>query len=206
MLDPDSSLPGSFAGMRLRYILDTEDWNTDVLSWTVDAGNQQRTRIALEFGTGYAAARAGRTADAAAALQRLTRAREALSAAVTASNSEPDATVAREWARILEGQLAAVTTGLAASTATLQELASAEEKLPIEFGPPAIDKPSYELLGEALLAANRPKEALTAFDKALARTPERTASLVGLAQAAEKLGDASKAAAVRSKLQRIWKQ
>ena len=206
MLDPDSSLAGSFAGMRLRYILDTEEWSSDVVSWTVDAGNQQRTRIALEFGTGYAAARAGRNADAASALQRLTRAREALSAALTASNTEQDAAVAREWARILEGQLAAVTNGLAASTSTLQELASAEEKLPIEFGPPAIDKPSYELLGEALLAANRPKDALTAFEKSLARTPERTASLVGLAQAAEKAGDSARATAVRARLQALWRQ
>jgi predicted Zn-dependent protease len=191
--------------MRLRYILDTEDWNADVVSWTVDAGSQQRTRIALEFGTGYAAARAGRKAEAASALQRLVRARQALGAAVGASNTERDAALAREWARILETQLAAVTSGIAGSIAALQDIAIAEEKLPIEFGPPAIDKPSYELLGEAYLAANRPNEAEAAFEKALARTPERTASLVGLMQAAEKLGDVKKAAALRAKLRAIWK-
>jgi tetratricopeptide (TPR) repeat protein len=185
MLDPDSSLAGSFAGMRLRYILDTEEWNADVISWTVDAGSQQRTRIALEFGTGYAGARAGRKADAAGALQRLAR--------------------AREWARILETQLAAVTSGIAGSIPALQDIALAEEKLPIEFGPPAIDKPSYELLGEAYLAANRATDAQAAFEKALARTPERTASLVGLMQAAEKLGDVKKAAVIRAKLRAIWK-
>jgi tetratricopeptide (TPR) repeat protein len=205
MLDPDSSPAGSFAGMRLRYILDTEDWNTDVVSWMVDAGSQQRTRIALEFGTGYAAARAGRKAEATSALQRLVRAREALATAVDASNTERDAALAREWARILETQLAALTSGITGSIAALQDIAIAEEKLPIEFGPPAIDKPSYELLGEALLAANRANEAQAAFEKALARTPERTASLAGLMQAAEKLGDAKKAAAIRAKLQMIWK-
>ena len=206
MLDPDSSLAGSFAAMRLRYILDTEDWTGEVVSWTVDAGAQQRTRIALEFGTGYAAARAGRHDEAVAALERLRKARESLAAAVGAANTEQDASFAREWARILETQLAAVAKGLAGSIPVLQEIAIAEEKLPIEFGPPAVDKPSYELLGEALLAANRPREALAAFEKALARTPERTASLVGLMQAAEKLGDAKKAAASRAKLQAIWKQ
>jgi tetratricopeptide (TPR) repeat protein len=205
MLDPDSSLAGSFAGMRLRYILDTEEWNTDVISWTVDAGSQQRTRIALEFGTGYAAARAGRQADAAGALQRLARAREALEAAAGASNMERDAALAREWARILETQLAAVTSGIAGSIPALQDIAIAEDKLPIEFGPPAIDKPSYELLGEAYLAANRATEAQAAFEKALARTPERTASLVGLMQASEKLSDTKKAAAIRVKLRAIWK-
>jgi len=191
--------------MRLRYILDTEDWTTEVLSWMVDPGSQQRTRIALEFGTGYAAARAGRKDEAAGALERLRRAREALAGAVGTANSEHDADVAREWARILETQLAAVTNGLHGSIAALQDIAIAEEKLPIEFGPPAIDKPSYELLGEALLAANRPREAQAAFEKALTRTPERTASLVGAMQAAEKLGDAKKAAAIGAKLATIWK-
>jgi predicted Zn-dependent protease len=205
MLDPDSSLAGSFAAMRLRYLLDTEDWKSDVVSLTVDPGAQQRTRIALEFGTGYAAARGGRHEEAVAALDRLRRAREALAAAVGAANAEHDASVAREWARILETQLAAVTNGLAGSIQALQEIAIAEEKLPIEFGPPAVDKPSHELLGEALLAANRPREALAAFEKSLARAPERTASLTGLMQAAEKLGDAKKAAEVRAKLGSIWK-
>jgi predicted Zn-dependent protease len=200
MLDPDSSLAGSFAAMRLRYLLDTEDWRSDVVSLTVDPGTQQRTRIALEFGTGYAAARSGRHEEAVAALERLRRAREALAAGVSAANTEHDASVAREWARILETQLAAVTNGLAESIRSLQEIAIAEEKLPIEFGPPAVDKPSHELLGEALLAANRPREALAAFEKSLARAPERTASLAGLMQAAEKLGDAKKAAEVRAKL------
>src|SRR5580765_8866787 len=206
MLDPDSSLAGSFAAMRLRYLIDTEDWRGDVVSLTVDAGAQQRTRIALEFGTGYAAAHGGRHEEAVAALERLRRAREALAAAVGAVNPEHDASVAREWARILETQLAAVTNGLAESIRSLQEIATAEEKLPIEFGPPAVDKPSYELLGEALMTANRPREALAAFEKSLARAPERTASLVGVMQTAEKLGDAKKAADVRAKLAAIWKQ
>ncbi len=206
MLDPDSSLAGSFAAMRLRYLIDTEDWRGDVVSLTVDAGAQQRTRIALEFGTGYAAAHGGQHEEAVAALERLRRAREALAASVGAANPEHDASVAREWARILETQLAAVTNGLAESIRSLQEIATAEEKLPIEFGPPAVDKPSYELLGEALMIANRPREALAAFEKSLARAPERTASLVGVMQAAEKLGDAKKAADVRAKLAAIWKQ
>src|SRR5262245_21777670 len=205
MLDPDSSLAGSFAAMRLRYIIDTADWGSDVVALTVDPSAQERTRIALEFGTGYAAGRGGRHEEAVAALARLRRAREALAAAVGAANAEHDASVAREWARILEIQLVAVTNGLAESIRSLEEIAIAEEKLPIEFGPPAVDKPSHELLGEALLTANRPREALAAFERSLARAPERTASLAGLVQAAEKLGDAKKVGEIRAKLASIWK-
>jgi hypothetical protein len=204
LLDPDSSLVGSFAAMRLRYLLDTEDWRSDVVSLTVDPGTQQRTRIALEFATGYAAARGGRHEEAVAALERLRRAREAL-AAGRRGQREHDASVAREWARILETQLAAVTNGLAESIRSLQEIAIAEEKLPIEFGPPAVDKPSHELLAKRCWPPIARVRRKAAFEKSLARAPERTASLTGLMQAAEKLGDTKKAAEVRAKLQGMWK-
>ena len=48
-----------------------------------------------------------------------------------------------------------------------------EEKLPISFGPPTIDKPTHELLGEFLLRHGRKDDAYTEFEKALARTPGR---------------------------------
>ena len=94
----------------------------------------------------------------------------------------------------------------AEAIAPLRELALAEVKLPIEFGPPAIDKPSYELLGEALMAAGRPVDARAAFETALARTPERTASLTGLMQAASASGDTKKAADIRDRLKIIWRR
>ena len=88
----------------------------------------------------------------------------------------------------------------------LRAAALLEEKLPFEFGPPFIEKPSYELLGEALLAANDPKEARAAFEKALARTPGRTASLVGLMNAAARMGDRKKTDDIRAQLQTIWRR
>jgi hypothetical protein len=86
----------------------------------------------------------------------------------------------------------------------LRAAAVAEEKLPFEFGPPSIEKPSYELLGEVLLAASDSKQARLAFEKALGRTPGRTASLVGLMRAVDKLGDRRKAEEIRAELRRIW--
>lgn len=61
----------------------------------------------------------------------------------------------------------------------------AEAALPIEFGPPRIAKPSYELLGEQLLALGRKQEAAAAFEKSLAFAPARRLSLVGLEKATE---------------------
>ena len=95
--------------------------------------------------------------------------------------------------------------GAAGEAITMLRAAAAfEETLPFEFGPPFIDKPAYELLGELLLDSNQPKEARAAFEKALSRTPERTAALVGLMKAAAQLGDRKKEAEIRSRLESIW--
>jgi Tetratricopeptide repeat len=63
-----------------------------------------------------------------------------------------------------------------------------EESLPLEFGPPDIVKPSNELLGEVLLEAGRPEEALAAFEAALALAPGRALSLRGRDRAAAGAG------------------
>ena len=111
-------------------------------------------------------------------------------------------------ARVLDEEIAAVVRfkeGAAAEAiAALRKAAAFEETLPFEFGPPFIDKPAYELLGELLLENNQPAEARAAFERALSRTPERTAALTGLMAAAAKLGDTRKEAEVRTRLQKIW--
>jgi tetratricopeptide (TPR) repeat protein len=55
----------------------------------------------------------------------------------------------------------------------LRLAAKMESALPVEFGPPAIAKPSYELLGEELELLGMPDEARQAYEKALTLTPNR---------------------------------
>jgi len=52
--------------------------------------------------------------------------------------------------------------------------------MPFEFGPPAIVKPTAELLGEQLLKLGKPDEAHAAFERAAERTPGRTLVVAGL--------------------------
>ena len=61
---------------------------------------------------------------------------------------------------------------------------SAEESLPLDFGPPIIVKPSHELYGDVLMKLGRPDDAHAQYEKALARAPRRSLSVAGLAQAA----------------------
>ena len=109
--------------------------------------------------------------------------------------------------RILHDEIAAMIRHKEGASAEaidlLRKAAAAEDALPFEFGPPFIDKPAYELLGEILLEAGQPKEARAAFERALARTPERTQALDGLMKAAAQSGDRAKEAEIRARLQAI---
>jgi len=65
----------------------------------------------------------------------------------------------------------------------LERTAARERALPLEFGPPNLEKPSDELLGELLLQLHRPAEAREAFQAALARAPGRKLTADDLARA-----------------------
>ena len=65
----------------------------------------------------------------------------------------------------------------------LRAAAAAEAALPIPFGPPVLQKPSAELLGDELLAVGRKAEVAEAFRAALAAAPNRRLSAGGLAAA-----------------------
>jgi cytochrome c-type biogenesis protein CcmH/NrfG len=60
--------------------------------------------------------------------------------------------------------------------------------------------PARELLGEMLLEANRPADALRAFESSAEREPNRLRGLYGAARAAALAGDSGKAKAYYAKL------
>ena len=66
------------------------------------------------------------------------------------------------------------------AVAALRKAVTAEQAMPFDFGPPFIEKPTLELLGEQLLAMKRSDEAAVAYRAALARTPGRAAASEGL--------------------------
>jgi len=60
--------------------------------------------------------------------------------------------------------------------------------------------PMRELLGELLVAANEPKQALPEFAASLRSNPNRYRSFAGAAKAAERLGDGAQAKMYHEKL------
>ena len=75
-----------------------------------------------------------------------------------------------------------------AAIASLRLAAEHEISIPTEFGPPAVPKPPFELLGDILLKTGKPQDAAGAYQAALVRAPGRTLSLQGLGAAQAKLG------------------
>ena len=193
-----------FAGMRARYLLDTEDWTGDVAGWHVARG-VAAADFTSNFVDGFAAARVGRVEDARSALDRLKAGRLAIEAADKGGDRS-----ASEQGRmvILEQELTALVAAADGKTAEAlalaREAAGGEEKLPFEFGPPSVDKPTWEFLGEMLLTSNDAAGARAAFEKSLQRTPDRTTSVKGLMRSAEAMGDRQKAAEIRARLDAIW--
>jgi predicted Zn-dependent protease len=65
--------------------------------------------------------------------------------------------------------------------------------MPASFGPPFVDYPSAQMLGELLLGLGRYDEAAEAFSEQLKRSRRKTQAMEGLAQAESRAGDALKA-------------
>jgi hypothetical protein len=194
-LDPDNTLIGSLIQMRTRFLLDTDDWSSDIARWTLPPSPAPGMRVSLAFTDGYGAYRRGDLAAARAALAALSGARAELGGAVNPT----DAFAVR--AAILEQELTAVVAVMERkgddAVRVLTEAARAEERMPFEFGPPFIDKPTHELLGDVLMKLHRSVEAVTAYEAALARAPRRIPALRGLAAAADAAGNAARAEQAR---------
>ena len=187
----DASYDGvdNYSQMRLRHFVDTAVLVDGAPK--LPEGGMAATRLSLAYADALAAAaRGGPATKRRAAAERLhAAAREVITAAASAGGA---AAMLGAAAEVVVKQVDALVLlregksddGLRA----LANAADAEDALPVAFGPPTVEKPSRELLGEELLAAGRAAEAKTALEAALARTPGRTATLRALAAAQKALG------------------
>jgi len=215
--NPGGSTGWYWTAMRAAYIVEARQWDEPVLRVELDTSGVREIAApgADLFARGLAALKSGNRARAEKLLAEMKTLRtEAAAAAGTHSGHGHWATqvspAGLKTVAILEQELDAflkLADGHAAEAIrTLEEAAAAEEAMSFEFGPPAIVKPTRELLGEVLLEQGRAEEAQQAFERALARAPRRVLSLLGLARAARKAGDAETAERAYAELRQIWQQ
>jgi tetratricopeptide (TPR) repeat protein len=201
--DPDESAVGSYVYMRLLQVVATGHREpTERPAWT---GPSYAVPDFFDaYGDAVAALRADDQARLQAAVATLVGHRPPVLAQLAAEGDRSRAD--RESVDVIVDQMQAAVRirsgdregGLNA----LRKAAEAESVMPMEFGPPIVALPSWELLGEELLRAQQPADAARAFRNALARAPGRTHSLEGLLKSEELSGDSAAAAATRVELAR----
>jgi tetratricopeptide (TPR) repeat protein len=139
----------------------------------------------------------GNAAAVAAAEARL----KAVAPKVPLATLHPLASKAQRIVLLQAEGLSAIAAGRRdAGIGTLRKAAEIERTMEVPFGPPMVEKPSFELLAEELLAAGRREEAAEAFRQALKLAPGRRLSVTQLARLeAGRPGSVSTAAAVPHK-------
>ena len=87
----------------------------------------------------------------------------------------------------------------------LDRAAALQARMPKPIGRPFPVKGVEELYGDLLLQAGRAKEAVVWFDRALARTPNRSRAVLGLARAHRNAGNAAAASDAYKRFLANWK-
>jgi tetratricopeptide (TPR) repeat protein len=184
--------------MPLAYVVETQRW--DQLDPLLRAMNVDPTALDPRGAVSVYATRG----LVAARQDRLSDARSALEKAQSALGDDP-ATALTIQVRELEGLIALKSGDTATALDHLRAATELETDRPLDYGPSFPIKPAPELYGEALIAANRPADALAQFETTLQRYPDRAHALWGKARAATRANRPDVAQAARTTLSEQWR-
>jgi tetratricopeptide (TPR) repeat protein len=181
---------GAFAvaAIPARYALERGAWS-EAAALEVRPANTPYTEAMTHFARAIGASRGGHPDAAAADIAKLAELRDKLKSMQDAYWTEQvdiQRRVALAWQVFAQGQKDEGINQLKAAA----DAEDATDKSAVTPGPLA---PARELLGYMLLDANRPKEALVAFEATMKKEPNRFRGAYGAARAAEAAGDRAKA-------------
>ena len=177
----ETALRNDRGSMRARYIIESERWQEMKGQSTFD-------NIEELFALGLSAVNLGDAPRVRVVIDEFRKA-----------SAPGQAAELRQQAEIMLRQMEALDLfAQGQHDAALQLLgraASLQARMPKPIGRPFPVKDVNELYGELLLQVGRSKEAIGRFDRVLARTPNRSRALLGLARAYRNAGDATNARA-----------
>ncbi|HEY6332302.1 MAG TPA: tetratricopeptide repeat protein [Blastocatellia bacterium] len=211
----------SLENMSAEYVIETENWDKGAEMFgnpdQAKAGTAKATEqpgpgghaamsydggdgMLSLYAVGFAAAESGHS-DGKAAATLHERAAQILKAGQT-YRSEQIEILALE----IDAVSAAGRGDFDSAVKAMKKAISVEDQMSPPSGPPDSIKPPRELLGDLLLKAGRPKEALEQFNASLAREPNRARSLLGKARALARSGDSARARETYTDFLEMWKQ
>ena len=188
----EAALRNDRGSMRARYIIESERWHEMKGQTTFD-------NIEELFALGLSAVN---LADSARVRSVIEEFRKAAAAGQAADLREQAEVMLREMEALdlfAQGRHAE-------AMAQMDRAASLQARMPKPIGRPFPVKDVNELYGELLLQVNRPTEAIARFDRVLARTPNRSRALLGLARAYRNAGDGGNARAAYKRLLTNYRQ
>lgn len=182
-------LAGAFAlaAIPARYALERSSWS-EAAALEPRTGPLGFTEAMTRFARALGAARGGNPQAARREIERLAALRDELQPkdSYWAEQVEIQRKVGEAWALFAENEKAKALELLRAAA----DQEDRTEKSAVSPGPLA---PARELLGEMLLEAEKPREALVAFLASTKKEPNRFRGVYGAARAAELAGDKAKA-------------
>lgn len=181
------------AAMPSRIALETRNWeeaaNLEFPPIEIDWENNPWQKAILHFARGLGAARSGNTKLAGDELVTLQSLRENLldqEDAYKANQVHIQIKTVEAWLRFAEGKNEE-------AVILMREAADMEYNTAKHPITPGEVLPAGELLGDLLLAMNKPQEALEAYEFDLQQHPNRFNGLYGAGTAAKRMGDVKKA-------------
>ncbi len=179
----------ALANVLSQYVVETGDpVQLTALTRLADSGIPRAANV--QFAIGLASARAGDLARAAQSLAAI----------------DGRATNNGLMRAVLNAAIAIGRKDSAQALALLRDAAATDTaQIATHFGPPSPYKPPNEMLGEVLLAAGQPAEALQAFQTSLRIYRGRTWSLLGASRAAKAVGNDALASKYAAQLAQIRK-
>lgn len=181
-----------------RYALERGQWAA-AAAIPVHPTQQPYMEAMIHFARALGSARSGNATAAQAEVTALTELREkevALKDAYWTTQVEIQRQGAEAWTQWAQGQRDAALKTMAAAAA----LEDTTEKSAVTPGPLA---PAHELLGDMLMEAKRPADALKEYEAGLTKEPNRFRSVYGAARAAELAGNTAKARTYYAQLLKI---
>lgn len=186
-----AALRNDRGSMRARYIIESERWSEMKGQSTFD-------NIEELFALGLSAVN---LADAP-------RVRSTIDQLRKAAGPEQSAEL-REQAEVMLREMEALDIFAqgrhAEAFAMMDRAAALQARMPKPIGRPFPVKSADELYGELLLQAGRAQDAVVWFDRALARTPNRSRALLGLARAHRNAGNSATAIDAYKRFLANWK-
>jgi len=194
-LDPDNSQVSSVVQMWSRYLLETGGTDREVTRWRFNLGDAFDPNLNSHYALGLLSSNPDVVASHLEAFRSL---QAQLHTEIMAQPRQaPFDLVYLDRLGVIERELESALARSKGDTTSMieraREASRLEGEMPYSFGPPFVDYPAAQWLGERLLDLGQNDAAAAAFAEQLKRSRQRTQALLGLARAERARGNAGAA-------------